>query len=795
MRRAAEQRLEGGPRLLLSEVSLRSSRRIDGYVYDPEDLDRHFVVELVLDGQPAALTRAQLHDSRLQKKGVGDGCYRFSFAVDPDSLGSGHSAEVRLANTGDLLGRPISMVVEQDAAPADASSVSWSGGLRLFGWLNEESDAPLQEVRAFIDGVCVARTKAVHWMHVGHGRDAVAARGFELHLPPAFADGRVRRASIIDAAGRPLRGSPCQFIAFRDGLCEFLGARAEIESEKIRGRLFDQVFPQSLPFAAFAEWSIAYPLAAPAASEKSKYAVAIIGGTAAAAATLASLEVQPGINWVAAVFGGEDSQTSFDNRSLSTFLTGAAKGCDIVVFSLSGTVFRQNALSRLGECFVSFPRAGLAYCDVTIATDDGTDWPIAFPSFDYERMLEQGYCAYVFAMPIAGARKAAGAGASNLYRLANAALDHRRSADPVRGDNEAGAAPVHVPGFLARIPRLDLADGSLQLAVATDLHLRARGVAAAVEPSSGGIFPCARVRREMPAGKVSLLIPTRDRADLLRPCLQSLVKTIGMKNNELIVINNDSSDPDALACIGTAADQGARVVNVKGPFSFARLIGAAASVATRDFLLIMSNDVEAISEDWLEEMLRRAAEPEVGAVGATLLWPDGVVRHAGIVLGMGLAAGFASDDRVDGDPGYSDRLIVAHECSAVSGACLLTRRSLFRALDGFDASRFPTDYGDVDYCLRLRAAGYRVVMAPQARLFRQTSARHERVPGIGDVNRVPFELRNMRAAWAEVLLDDPYYNPMLSTHGNPFSALACPPRSYAPRQLRGVRPRPVPLGL
>ena len=795
MRRPHDHGLNGRPRELVSEVALQPSAQIDGFVYDPDNLDDRFVVELMLDGRPAGLMRAQLHDGRLQEKGVGDGCYRFAFAVDPDFLVSTHSAEVRLANWGESLGRPIPIIAkrERENGNVDAGCVSWGGGLRLFGWLNEQPDAPLQEVRAFIDGVCVARTKAVRWTHIGQGRDAVAVRGFELHLPAAFADGRVRQARIVDTIGRPLRGSPCLFFAFRDGLYECLGAGATIELEKIRSRLFDQIFPQSLPFAAFADWAGSYPVAA-AASAKRKYAVAIIGGMEAAAATLTSLEQQSGIDWVAGVFGRDDSQTSFSNRSLSAFLTDAAEGCDIVIFSLSGTVFHHNALGRLGEGFALFPRARLAYCDLTIATDDGQDWPIAFPSFDYERMLEQGYCAYVFAMPMASAREAADAGAGNLFRLANAALDHQRSADRSNADIEAGAAPVHVPGFLARIPPLDLGDGSMQLALATDLHLRARGVVAAIEPSGGGSFPSVRVRRGRPKAKVSIVIPTRDRADLLRPCLESLKRTMALKDNELIIVDNNSSDPDALDCLQAEAEQGARLVHIRGPYNFARLIGSAAAVATGEFLLVMNNDVEAVSEDWLEDMLSRAAEPDVGAVGATLLWPSGVVRHGGVVLGMQLAAGSASDDRIDGDPGYCDQLVVAHQRSAVSGACLLTRRSLFGALNGFDGIRFPVDYADIDYCLRLRARGYRVVMAPRARLLRHGPARREPIPGIGDVNRIPLDLRNLRAAWGEVLLSDPYYNPMLSTHGSPYSALACPPRSYAPRLPRGVAPRPIPVG-
>jgi GT2 family glycosyltransferase len=777
------------------EVILTSSRRIEGYVYDPANLDARFVVEFFLDGQPSALMRAQLYDDRLREEGVGDGCYRFSFAVEPEGLDSIASAEVRIANSNQSLGSPVRIAADpsKGKARSEVGEVRWNGGLRFFGWLNDEPCGAQPEVRAFLDGVCIAQSKALRWTHVGDGRDAVAVRGFELHLPAELADGRVRYARFIDNQARTLRGSPCAFFAFKDGLAKFLDAQAEIESERIRGRLYDQVFPQSLPFDSFAEWSRVFPVEGAPANSAAKFAVALVGEHDAAA-SLASLESQSGSTWVVGVLGGGDGQTSFSQRSLSEFLTTTAEGCDVVVFALAGTVFHANALSRLGECLSSFPRAPLAYCDVTVVSDDGRDWPIAFPSFDYERMLEQGYGAHVFAMPASKARQAAASGADSLYRLFNATLDGRRPADYIEVGAAASALPVHAPGFLARIPPLDLGDGASRLAEATDRHLRARGVRASVKPTSGGMFPSVHVQRERLRVKVSLIVPTRDRVDLLRPCLESLRRTIEIEENELIVVNNDSSDPETLEYFESLTGEGVRIVNVTGPFNFSRLIGAAASVATGEFLLLLNNDVEALSEGWLEEMLRRAVEPDVGVVGAALLWPSRVVQHAGVVVGAGFAAAHAFNDRIDGDPGYADQLVVARECSAVTGACLLTRRSLFLASGGLDGVRFPINYNDIDYCLRLRALGFRVVVTPRAKLLHRESASRGRHQARDDMNRFAFELRNLRAVWGEALMNDPYYSPMLSLDETPFSALAWPPRASAPRVPCSPPARPVPPG-
>ena len=143
--------------------------------------------------------------------------------------------------------------------------------------------------------------------------------------------------------------------------------------------------------------------------------------------------------------------------------------------------------------------------------------------------------------------------------------------------------------------------------------------------------------------------------------------------------------------------------------------------------MLVNNDIEALAPGWLEEMVGRMAEPDVGAVGATLLWPSGVVQHGGVVLGTRSDATHAFNEQIDGNPGYADMLRVARECSAVTAACLLTDRQLFLSVGGFDGLRFPVNYNDVDYCLKMRAMGLRVIVTPHAKLlhheFRQPGRR------------------------------------------------------------------------
>jgi O-antigen biosynthesis protein len=209
---------------------------------------------------------------------------------------------------------------------------------------------------------------------------------------------------------------------------------------------------------------------------------------------------------------------------------------------------------------------------------------------------------------------------------------------------------------------------------------------------------------------------------------------------------------------------------------------------------LLNNDVQATDDQWLREMLGRMSEEGVGAVGALLLWPSGVVQHGGTVLGSSFAATHAFCDRFHTDPGYADLLCVAHECSAVTAACLLTRRSDYLEVGGMDEVHFPVSFNDVDYCLKLRAKGKRIIFTPHARLLHLESASRGDDTQPDRAARFERELRNLRARWGECLIADPYYSPILSLDATPFSALAWPPRDRNARTRTAPVPSAVPPG-
>jgi GT2 family glycosyltransferase len=295
-------------------------------------------------------------------------------------------------------------------------------------------------------------------------------------------------------------------------------------------------------------------------------------------------------------------------------------------------------------------------------------------------------------------------------------------------------------------------------------------------------------------GRVTVVVPTRNRLPLLKKCIESIAPAVRKAGGDILVLDNDSTEPETLAYLSEVDGTIAKVIAVEGPFNFARLNNIAADAADGEFLCLLNNDIEARDDTWLEEMLSRIAPQDVGAVGALLLYPSGVVQHGGVVLGPHFAAAHAFNDRIAADPGYGDLLRVAHECSAVTAACLLTRKADYLAVGGMDEVRFPVNFNDVDYCLKLRASGKRIVITPHARLLHLESVSRGRDTAPDRKWRFQRELDQLRTRWGETIADDPSYSPVLSLDSIPYSALAWPYRNMASRTQRTPKLLDVPPG-
>lgn len=283
-----------------------------------------------------------------------------------------------------------------------------------------------------------------------------------------------------------------------------------------------------------------------------------------------------------------------------------------------------------------------------------------------------------------------------------------------------------------------------------------------------------------PLPRVSVLIPTRDQGRLLERCLRSVRDLSTWPDLELVVVDHQTTQRRARRVLdGLRRDPAATVLHQEGPFNFSAMVNRAAEAATGDVLCLLNNDTEVIAPDWLERMVGQLDRPGVGVVGALLLFTDGTIQHAGIHPGVDGLMGHGHKHRSGDDPGYFGRLTTPHEVAAVTGACLAVRREVFRSLGGLDAECLPVAYNDVDFCLRARSAGLRVVLEPRAVLHHHESVSRGFDDDPEGRRRLDGEVRLMRDRWGGALDQDPAYSPNLALDGGGFRA-ADPPRQLPP---------------
>ncbi|MFL6623733.1 MAG: glycosyltransferase [Sulfurifustis sp.] len=311
-------------------------------------------------------------------------------------------------------------------------------------------------------------------------------------------------------------------------------------------------------------------------------------------------------------------------------------------------------------------------------------------------------------------------------------------------------------------------------------HLQRQGARAKVLADPAHHFYRVRYALPEPAPKVSIIIPTRDRYDLLSRCIESLLARTTYRNYEVRIVDNGSKDAATIAYLHTLRGRsGFTVLRYDAPFNYSAMNNLAAEEADGDVLCLLNNDTEVIAPDWIQEMLGILLQKGVGIVGARLLYPNETVQHAGILMGVGGTANHAHAFLHRDQLGYYGRARLAQDYCAVTGACLMIRKSLYRDLCGLDAEHLPVAYNDVDLCLRAGKAGWRVVYTPYAELYHYESASRGKDRSPERKAQARRERDYLRHHWAKEIAEDPFYNPNLSKRG-PFFLLSDAPRVKKP---------------
>lgn len=307
-------------------------------------------------------------------------------------------------------------------------------------------------------------------------------------------------------------------------------------------------------------------------------------------------------------------------------------------------------------------------------------------------------------------------------------------------------------------------------------YMDRRGIDGIVE---GGYVPNShRVRFSLLRNPlVSVIIPFRDKAELVRQCVDSVLLQTAYSNYELLLVNNGSIEKETLQLLESYANHDSvRILDCPGQFNYSAINNWAVDQAQGEYVVLLNNDTKVITQEWMTALLELCQMPNVGVVGSLLLYPDDSIQHAGVVVGLGGVAGHPFHRLRQGDPGYFSLPLLIRDCSAVTAACMMVRRELYRRLGGLDEVNLPIAFNDVDFCLRVRMAGFHVVYTPYARLYHYESASRGSDEDLAAADpairkRVLSERHYMLATWSDVIQRDPFYNPNLS---RVHSAAYCP---------------------
>ena len=452
---------------------------------------------------------------------------------------------------------------------------------------------------------------------------------------------------------------------------------------------------------------------------------------------------------------GHISRTTNDGIAMAEGEFVALLDCD--------DLYAENALYEIVSCLNKDRKTDVLYTDEDKVTTDLDEYfsPNFKPDFNLDMLRANNYICHFFV-----AKKALIESVGKFRAEYNGAQDY----DLILRCTEQAERISHVAKILYhwRVHKESTADNPLSKMYAYEAgkkaiedHLRRCHTKGEVlQTENLGFY---RVKYPVTGNPlVSILIPNKDQAETLDKCLKSIEKLTDYENYEIIIIENNSTEEKTFEYYEQICNDKIRVVYWKKEFNYSAINNFGAKQAKGDYLLLLNNDMEVISRDWLTELLSTCQRKEVGAVGARLYYPDDTVQHAGIIIGIGGVAGSVFVGMKRGYTGYMHRAAIQQDLSAVTAACMMMKRSVFEEVGGLE-EELKVAFNDVDLCLRIREKGHLIVYDPYVELYHYESKTRGAEDTKEKVRRFQGEIEYMRSHWIDILKNgDPAYNPNLS---------------------------------
>jgi len=450
-----------------------------------------------------------------------------------------------------------------------------------------------------------------------------------------------------------------------------------------------------------------------------------------------------------------------------------AKGEYVALLDHDDTL-APHALQRVVEAIAENPQVQLLYSDEDKIDEQGVRFDPHFkPGWNPDLLLSQNYICHLTVLNMALVNQVGG------FRLGvEGSQDHDlllRCMPHLHAGNV-----VHIPEILYHWRAINgstAQEGSAKnyaatagLKAVTD-YLENERLHAVAEPGTAPNSYRVRWNIPQPAPLVSLLVPTRDGLNILKPCVEAILSRTDYPNYEVLILDNQSRCQATLRFLAevSTSDPRVSVHRWNHPFNYSAINNFGVGLAKGEIIGLVNNDIEPINDDWLTEMVGQALRPEVGCVGAKLYYPNDTIQHGGVILGVGGVAGHSHKYFSRSEYGYFSRLHLVQNLSAVTAACLLIRKAVFEKVGGLDKDNLAVAFNDVDLCLKVREAGYRNLWTPYAELYHHESVSRGADNTLTKRRRAQREAEFMRSRWGDLLDTDPAYNPNLTLVHEDFS--------------------------